>query len=832
MNNRTAYHQKFRILNGITLAVALLSLILTACSNVKLDAQDLFEDAQDLFKQGDYNGAIAKFEQLTKDFPDNDLAQFALFYIGESHFDLGNYEEARKAFYGLLKQESNPELKRQARLSIAQSHRLEKDYNQAYMTFDKLTSKEFDRFPQMQEKAMYWAAHCLYKLKVYDEALGRYTEFLLRFPHSEFVSDAYYEKGVIFAVHTKEYELARSNYNRALESADDLNGKSKIQWDIGGTYYAQGYFEKALAAYNLLLQEYEEGSQASKSRRMIASIHGRSKQWNEAIKAYDNIIAKHSNDERVPNSNIEFSGIPLSVNLIALSYFEIGNAYFQMDNFERAFTSFAKIATKPKDGDKDFRTDSIVPYAMHYAMRVLIKLSDGGELGTEAKSALHGISGTSPEEPIPSEISEVMARFVTKYISDLRDRNALLKDDNAKLENTILSARTQLKFADIQRQKLKRYDSAATAYEKLGKAYPPTPDPRLDLIKLQAKYYEGLCYEELSRPKDSMIAYRETVTLFNTTFQPLIDFQNIDAPGINKKVLDYCAETALDYAEKSCEKLKDAEYGRKACAKVKSARRKLKDQTRELDSSNASSTRHAPQKSHVIRQLSAEKIAKIASQSTVSLRLENDNGETSIGSGFFVGTDLIATNYHVIKGMVRGIATLVGSKKLVFAIIGYTAIDADLDLAILKVRAFDVAPLFLANSNEVHRGESVYVVGNPLVLVNVVSDGKISSIQWVESISKLGSGKRTLVDSSSSDNIPYKLFMMTAPISPGNSGGPVLNSHGEVIGIAVSQLNYLDPNQLINRAQNLNFAIPVNYLQTLLNRAGYPKALNNLEIIN
>ncbi len=760
---------------------------------------------------------------------------------GKDYYDRKNFESAQSTIKILLSEfpQSNPALMGEARLLLAHSYRLEGEYNQAYREFDKLTSLEFGSSPELQEEAMYYAADCLRefgmtidnKSDVLNEALARYTEFLLRFPHSELVSNAYHERGIIFAVHTKEYELARSNYNRALESTDNLNRKAKIQFDIGNSYYDQEYFEKALAAYNLLLQEYEESGYSLRARMFIAHIHRRAKEWNGAIKAYETIFANHRNVEFGINVRVK-DGTPIFVNFIAFSYYEVGEAYFKRNEFERAFTSFARIATKPKDGAKDFRTDSIAPYAMHYAMRALIELSEGGEFGTEAKSALHGISGTSPEQPIPSEISEVLARFATKYISDLRERNSDLKDDNAKLENIILSARTQLRFADIQRQKLKRYDSAATAYEKIGKAYPPTPDPRLDLIKLQAKYYEGLCYEELSRPKDAMIAYRETVTLFITTFQSLIDYQHIDAPGINKKILDYCVKTALDYAEKACEKLKGVEYGRKACAKVKASRRKLKDQTRELDSSNTSSTRHAPQKSHVIGQLSAEKIAKIASQSTVLLRLENEKGGGFNGSGFFVGAGLIATNYHVIRGKVRGTATLVGSKKPAFAIIGYTAIDADRDLAILKVRAFDVEPLFFANSDEVHRGESVYVVGNPLGLVNVVSDGKISSIQWVESISKLGSGKRTLVGSSSSDNTSDKLFMMTAPISPGNSGGPVLNNRGEVIGIAVSQLNHLDPNQLINRAQNLNFAIPVSYLQTLLNRAGYPEALNNLEIIN
>jgi hypothetical protein len=94
-------------------------------------------------------------------------------------------------------------------------------------------------------------------------------------------------------------------------------------------------------------------------------------------------------------------------------------------------------------------------------------------------------------------------------------------------------------------------------------------------------------------------------------------------------------------------------------------------------------------------------------------------------------------------------------------------------------------------------GERVFAVGNPQGLEGTFSEGIVSSIR------KVGM---------------HKLLQITAPISPGSSGGPVLNVKGEVIGVSVATYR---------GGQNLNFAIPVNYLKALLSeeRTAKPMAL-------
>ena len=117
--------------------------------------------------------------------------------------------------------------------------------------------------------------------------------------------------------------------------------------------------------------------------------------------------------------------------------------------------------------------------------------------------------------------------------------------------------------------------------------------------------------------------------------------------------------------------------------------------------------------------------------------------------------------------------------------------NCDRLLALIKVSDVSSAVLPLGSSDKVQVGESVYVAGNPLgFLEGTFSNGIVSGVREF----RVGS----------------KRIQITAPVSEGSSGGPVLNSKGEVIGVAVS---------IITAGQNLNFAIPSNYLIELLNKA-------------
>jgi len=155
------------------------------------------------------------------------------------------------------------------------------------------------------------------------------------------------------------------------------------------------------------------------------------------------------------------------------------------------------------------------------------------------------------------------------------------------------------------------------------------------------------------------------------------------------------------------------------------------------------------------------------------------------GSGFFVDSQgTLITNYHVIE---KASGALVKTSGGAFYVVeGVLAEDAKHDLAVLKVAGRNFAFLPLGDSTKVKVGDRVIAIGSPLGLESTVSDGIVS-------------GRRGESDS--------EVIQTSAPISPGSSGGVLLNSRGEVIGVTTF---------MIVAGQNLNFAIPSNYIRPLL----------------
>ena len=192
--------------------------------------------------------------------------------------------------------------------------------------------------------------------------------------------------------------------------------------------------------------------------------------------------------------------------------------------------------------------------------------------------------------------------------------------------------------------------------------------------------------------------------------------------------------------------------------------------------------------------LTPQEIAKTALGSTVHLSVRDAKGESWTGSGFVVDDGQIATNYHVIDNMLVGGARLVG-KEEIYPIEAILAGDKERDLAVIKVAGIDAPTLPLGDSDTVEVMDTIYVAGNPQGWEGTVVPGNISAIRQFE------------------DRVPLKFFQMTAPISQGSSGGPVVNEKGEVVGISFATHR---------NGQNLNFAIPVNYLKIIMTTTPTP----------
>jgi hypothetical protein len=188
--------------------------------------------------------------------------------------------------------------------------------------------------------------------------------------------------------------------------------------------------------------------------------------------------------------------------------------------------------------------------------------------------------------------------------------------------------------------------------------------------------------------------------------------------------------------------------------------------------------------SHARAKLSPREI--FAKSKPAIVRIEA--GGDRIGTGFAVDAKgVIATNLHVVAGAKEINVQLADGTK--YEVKRVDAIDLDRDLALIEIEPKQPMPtLSLGDSDKLATGDPVVAIGNPMgVLDDTVSDGLISSVRVL-------SEKLTILQ-------------ISAPISPGSSGGPLFNSYGEVIGVATA---------ILTQGQNLNFGVPGNYIKPLI----------------
>jgi tetratricopeptide (TPR) repeat protein len=182
-----------------------------------------------------------------------------------------------------------------------------------------------------------------------------------------------------------------------------------------------------------------------------------------------------------------------------------------------------------------------------------------------------------------------------------------------------------------------------------------------------------------------------------------------------------------------------------------------------------------------------ELVRRIKPSAVAIITFDNRGENLSRGSGFFIDVDRVVTNRHVIEGAYR--AEVHSSTGNVYGVKGVLAVDAEGDIALLKVDAPAnlVRPLSLERTSP-QEGESVVVIGNPFGLEGSVTNGIVSAVRDIPTFGRI--------------------IQITAPISPGSSGSPVVNMRGQVIGVATLQ---------ITGGQSINFAIPserISQLQT------------------
>jgi S1-C subfamily serine protease len=184
-------------------------------------------------------------------------------------------------------------------------------------------------------------------------------------------------------------------------------------------------------------------------------------------------------------------------------------------------------------------------------------------------------------------------------------------------------------------------------------------------------------------------------------------------------------------------------------------------------------------------QLTLPQIVQRAGPAVVSLKTYDARGrQLSLGSGFILGDGRIVTNAHVVQGAAR--AEIFDSDGRLLGTASHAeALSGTVDIAVLPRLGTPRNSVTLA-SEAPPVGEDIVAIGAPEGLTNTVSNGIVSAYREVEG---------------------QWVMQITAPLSHGSSGGPVLNRSGEVVGVSVA---------VLGEGQNLNFAVPLEDVQAVV----------------
>jgi len=186
--------------------------------------------------------------------------------------------------------------------------------------------------------------------------------------------------------------------------------------------------------------------------------------------------------------------------------------------------------------------------------------------------------------------------------------------------------------------------------------------------------------------------------------------------------------------------------------------------------------------------LTTAQIAEKATPSVVIVENFNEDGEKAgQGSGYvFSGDGIIITNYHVVRGA-KSLNVRIPSQEpyRVDSVLGY---EIDHDVAALQVTGSSLQALLTETMEEPKVGDRVVAIGAPLGLESTVSEGIVSALR---------------------DAGTMHIIQTTASISPGSSGGPLLNEYGKVVGLTTST---------VRDGQSLNFVVSARHVSELLNR--------------
>ena len=556
------------IIGGLALIVALLSPFMMGSSK---KVEQLFQSAEDLYGQADYEGAIDKYtealeestkrgvktEVIDKDFPTLANYKIAVSYsrLAEQSGDVNNYDTAIEYIEKVAPTATIP--KHQEGLTYLWGHILYRT-EQFELAEPKFTQL-IENFPNslFVENAWYAIGQLNYKLQNYEDSRQAFKAVLDGFPNSDFKDDAQHLIAQSF--------LNESNYEQAYQEFDKIateefknypDLQAEAMYKAAYSLNQLGRDDEAIGRYTNFITQFPESQYVTAAYFDQGAIYSRQKDYDNARVNYE--LALQNTADRTLQSEIQsaigrtyfdqgdYENAIVSYKTLLEEYPEsdfiaeaklgIADSHFRLSNWSEATVAYERVINEHEEAT-DF-----IPYCSYQIGEAYYKLGSNQIKAGDAENGMATLElalqwyqktvDDYPQDPVAphalygaiwalndlgrkDELETIAREFIEKN-----------KNDN---EFDILAAEVQLRFADIKRTEFKQYIEAAEEYAKL---WDYRPLPKFHLVKLMGKFFEGRSYYEAAKPagyqegeagdnfnqghlQKSVSAYQEAIAMFN-----------------------------------------------------------------------------------------------------------------------------------------------------------------------------------------------------------------------------------------------------------------------------------------------------------------------------
>ena len=582
------------IIGALALLIALVSPFMMGSSK---KVEQLFQSAEDLYGQADYEGAIDKYtealeestkrgvktEVIDKDFTTLANYKIAVSYsrLAEQSGDVNHYDTAIEYIEKVAPTATIP--KHQEGLTYLWGHILYRT-EQFELAEPKFTQL-IENFPNslFVENAWYAIGQLNYKLQNYEDSRQAFKAVLDGFPNSDFKDDAQHLIAQSF--------LNESNYEQAYQEFDKIateefknypDLQAEAMYKAAYSLNQLGRDDEAIGRYTNFITQFPESQYVTAAYFDQGAIYARQKDYDNARVNYE--LALQNTADRTLQAEIQsaigrtyfdqgdYENAIISYNTLLEEYPEsdyiaeaklgIADSHFRLENWSEATIAYQRVINEHEEAT-DF-----IPYCSYQIGEAYYKLGSNQVKAGDTETGMATLElalqwyqktvDDYPQDPVAphalygaiwalndlgrkDELETIAREFIEKN-----------KNDN---EFDILAAEVQLRFADIKRTEFKQYVEAAEEYAKL---WDYRPLPKFHLVKLMGKFFEGRSYYEAAKPEGyqegdagenfnqghlqkSVSAYQEAIAMFNDdAFLPGVAQERYDDFGERVAQVEAC----------------------------------------------------------------------------------------------------------------------------------------------------------------------------------------------------------------------------------------------------------------------------------------------------